>query len=178
MTLFQVPRRLVRPDTVLHDLVPAKERRNAWARLNQELEGSLPALTFPTWLWFFFVGLVPVSLLGMVTIPIADRFVLDLSPLIGFGFQLAFLAAMYLSYKALVGKLWLLQPVAVHFPRQCQTVRGAVKSMLRSKYGPRAEPRRNLTEGELWSRLHRIVVDDFGVKPDEVTKEKPFRELA
>jgi len=184
MALFQIPRHRIRPGTPLDDVIPVDNRRAAWVRLNQALNDalpsasvSLPPLAFPRWFWFLLMAVILACPFVTILVAMASGAERGLAAVVLFTVELALLGGMYLAIRALKRRLSLVNPLAVHFPLGCTTVREGVESMLPSEHGIRGEAARNLSESDVWTKLRAIVAYQFGIKSEEVTKATRFFDL-
>jgi acyl carrier protein len=129
----------------LADLVPLRQRRVFWRLLGQRLGRNLPALAGPPWGCAVALGLMTVcSLIGALLV---WQWIL-------LGFILgAFMAAI---------SLWVLQRLRPDFPASCRTVQDVI-----DRHGP-------MSGSHIWQRLVKVISEQLGVRPEEITMEKRF----
>jgi acyl carrier protein len=157
---FRIPRRTVRPDSLLDTLIPAINRRAEWRRLEESLGWKLPGLLHPEWVGATAFGLIlaspPIALLASHLS--ADRaHQALLSWLFGSIVLAAFLVPML--YK-------LTEPLADRFPTQ--TLRGLVPLMLGSNLAAIKDPGARWTTRDVREAIIAIVADQAGVPPGSI----------
>ena len=164
MERLGVARRAVRPDTPMESLLPAKDRRKAWRELTGALAPKSPALVAPA---FFYLanGLL---FAGMAVAGGVKAYAHD-SALIFFGYLLA--GGFFCMFAN-----WLATPWATRIPWDCDTAGDLVKILLRDNYGSLAEERQKWSELEVWAAVKAIIVEELGVRPEEVTPGARFIE--
>ena len=162
---FGVDRRDVRLAVAVDDLIPKSRRRSEWLRLGQCLDRRLPPLVRPAWmssaLW---VLLFFVSIASML---IAWEF-------LGFSANgLLFVVLALLFGNALIFGVayWLTTPFATKFP---WNVREAIAAVLALNYGKISDERAGWNRREVWEILRAIIVEQFGVAPEEVRESAEF----
>lgn len=166
---FGLDRKQVRPSTRMDDLVPKADRRRRWRALREALGLELPELERHPCLkhaigWT--AGCVVVA--GLLVPRLAEW---------ADGASLGF---FWGGVVLVIAAILLTHPLATHFPRTAQTVRGMVLRVLAmnlKKITGVSRPetaKRRLHPEEVWEMLRSIVVEQLDVAPEEVTKKKRF----
>ena len=68
------------------------------------------------------------------------------------------------------------KPLAVMFRREFATVGGLTKCILQENFGAISDDCQRANAKEAWNALRAIIVEQLGVRPDDVTKEARFVE--
>ena len=79
------------------------------------------------------------------------------------------LVAMYVLFQAT-------KPLAVMFHRKFATVGGLTKCILQKNFGAISDSCQRANAEEVWDTLRCVIVEQLGVRPDDVTKEARFVE--
>jgi len=150
-----------RPDESLASLVPRHTQCEEWRRLAATAALRLPALRRPVWA-FSGVAVFALGAAGaLASVTRADHFHPE--------------ATVWLAGAAvLIAVLWLVTvPLAVHLPIHCRTIGDLTRtvaianaSALRVALG--------WGDAESWQTMRKIISDQVGIPPDEVTPEKEF----
>lgn len=153
----RIDRRLVRPSSSLREFLPSGDRREVWARIQEELKLMLPPLEHTRAAKLFILA----SALVVVLVPaIYLRVALTWYPLL-------------LLLGLIVGALFLklLQGWATEFPRLCLTVGDLAKSVLAANHAQFVRDAGGVNRKELWETLCRIVVVETGVAREKIYRE-------
>jgi len=157
---FGHDRRDIRPRGRMDDLVPVHRRRASWRVLARDLGWRFPPLRRP--------GRLEAVL--MPTVVVADVVLALLPEAGGWGTLGSFLLLYILAFLPLLYLvLWLTSPFAVHLPEHCRTVRGATLAVL--ALNPETWASASLRPAEVWSILRAVVVEQLGVRPEQVTED-------
>ena len=154
MTVLDLPRGMIRPETPLADLLPLAGRRKKWSALLEAMVNTghrWPRLVRPRWL---------------------NRLVLLVAPGLVFGLSLIWLPAGWAFMAALVALVMadrLTAPWQREFPVSCTQVRDLV---------PFVKPldARVWTREEVFHKVRAITVEQLGVKEELVTMDARFIE--
>ena len=76
---------------------------------------------------------------------------------------------VYVSYQGT-------KPLAVVFPSKCATVGSLAESILNRNYGAISDECQHTNAEEAWNTLRSLIVEQLGVRPDDVTREASFVE--
>jgi acyl carrier protein len=155
--VLNVERKQVKPSTVLESLLPRQRRRRQWQELRASMALSLPNLEHAGWLQAtFFAGSVAVSVLPVILGKVSYLWIL---PLVLLGFIGGFL-------------LMLATPMlASEWPGSLTTVGDLAKDVLARNYALLASGVQGWNEQEVWESLCRIMVDQLGLRRQEITPE-------
>jgi acyl carrier protein len=166
---FGLDRQRVRPSTRMEDLVPKADRRRRWRALSMRLGLDLPKLErAPAMLTAIRCSTVAVFAAGFAFLYAGWIPPMAVWALTGGSIGFAVIAL------ALTG------PLAIHFPRATQTVRGMVLRVLATNLKkiagapPPQAAKRRLHPDEVWEMLRSIVVEQLDIPPEEVTKKARF----
>lgn len=161
-----VARDHVRLSTPLAELIPARDRKSRWQRLQGRLDLTLPRLEPPRWVIASTIGSVAKACLLLGVILVAGSWP-------GFPIRSALSSLLGASAAvAVVLSLWGL--LATRFPRGCRTVRDLVLAIARTNYG-RTRARGTLWDPEsVWVALCDLIAQQLGVEPGEIREEHSF----
>jgi acyl carrier protein len=162
LSVLQIPRATVRPTTELAAIIP-KRRRRTWRAIQRASGLRLPFLRRPRWV----VTLATLAALGFgIAMPVH----LGLKPF-GGGVMVAILSTAVFAYAL----SWLTEFLAYEFPPDVATVGQLAKATLARNYRPLvAESQKPASDAEVWDILQRIIGEQLGVRPDQLTKEMDF----
>jgi acyl carrier protein len=162
MLVLQMPRNSVRVSTELSAVIP-KQRRRTWRALEKATGFRLPFLRRPRWV-------VTLGAPAAIGLGIATPALLGLKPF-GGGVIVAILSTGVFAYVL----FWLTWLLAYEFPPDVSTVGQLAKATLARNYRPIvAESKKSATDAEVWEILQRIIVEQLGVRIDQLTKEANF----
>ena len=162
MPVLQIPRDAVRVSTELSAIVP-KHRRRMWRAIAKTAGLRLPLLRRPDWV-------VTVATLAAVGLGIATPLLLGLKPFRG-GVAVALVAVGGFGFAF----AWLTEFLAYEFPPDVATVGQLAKATLARNYQPIvAEAKQSATDAEVWDILQRIMVEQLGVRADQLKRETSF----
>ncbi|MEN6459348.1 MAG: hypothetical protein ABFC63_10505 [Thermoguttaceae bacterium] len=162
MSVLDLPRDAVRVSTDLAAIFP-RRRRRTWRAIERATGCRLPFLRRPPWV----VRLATVAALGL---GFAVPYSLGLKPL-GGGVLVGLLSAFASAFPL----AWVTELLAVRLPPDVATVGQLAKAIVARNYQPLvAESRQSANDAEVWDTLRRIVAEQFGIRPDQVTRETSF----
>ena len=155
-------RNAITPKTELVSLIPRDGRRARWDQLSDAVKCTLPPLEHTIWLCY---SLLVISILLTIW-PIMSGHVYV-------GWQVVlWLICGVTGFFILAKKL--LQPLAVEFPRDRQTVGSLVEWVTANHWSLFAEPNREWTDREVWETIRRLLVEHQGLEPEMITPDKSF----
>lgn len=163
--LFDFARAEIAPTTSLCELMPWKDRKKQWRKVQDHLNYVLPQLTWPTWLlalWLLLTGLVLYLLFGwklLRTLGAASALV----GIIGF-----------ISISVLVAVI--LSPLGRNFPRSCETFGGLVKLALARNYGRVAARHGMSSEEEVNQSLLQLIAAETASDVEKISSDTHFPE--
>ena len=115
---------------------------------------------------------VTIAALAVMGLGIAVPAILGLKPF-GGGVAVALISMFVFAFVFFK----LTEFLAYEYPPDVTTVGQLAKAILARNYLPIvAESKKSATDGEVWEILQRIVVEQLGVRPDQLTKETNFVE--
>lgn len=158
MTVFQIPRSKITPQSKLEDLIPREGRRAHWEKFKESLGWSLPSLQLPYWIEQPRVFILPLLVVSGIVLLIVNHFVM--------------VGIIFITLGILLGVPT--QYIAVELPHGCVTVADMVQSILNSHHGQIARSKDRWNEDEVWKALHGIIVEQLGVEPKQVVREARF----
>jgi acyl carrier protein len=161
--LWSVSRNKVRLETQLVELVPSDDRPSQWQQFGDSLGLRLPGLVRPfsvhTAIWFMTSILIVAPASGPGP---TQKLPLYVSVAGGGLFVI-------LAYQ-------LTRPLTRQFPRHCTTVRELIEAILKLNFSRLAAEGGKWNEKEVWDTLRSIIVEELGVKPEEVKPGARFIE--
>jgi acyl carrier protein len=163
MAVLHIPRDAVHVATDLAALIP-KHRRRTWRAIEKAAGFRLPFLQRPR--WFARLAMLVAVAFG-ITIPL----------LLGITFlRGGILSAMFLTAAfVLIFFSRLTEFLATEFPPDVSTVGQLAKATLARNYRMIvAESKKSATDAEVWDMLQRIIAEQLGVQPDQLTKKTNF----
>jgi acyl carrier protein len=167
MGRFRVERRRIRPASALAHLIPERRRRAEWRRLEEGLGWRLPALIRPDWVWLAWLALA----IGFVAAEVVAW-----GRLAGFAPEVAgVLLILSLAGIGLLGVAVerLTRPLATGLPTA--DIRGLIPIILASNFGTfRINNPHGGTPLEVWDAVKRIVAEQAGVAPDQLSESTRF----
>jgi acyl carrier protein len=163
MSVLQIPRDSVRVSTELSAIIP-KRRRRTWRALEKATGFRFPFLQRPTWF-------VRLAMLAAVVFGIAVPVLLGIKP-----FRGGVLSAIgMMGVFALIFFGRLTECFATEYPPDLSTVGQLAKGILARNYQAIvAESKKSSNEAEVWDILRRIIGEQLGIPPDQLTKEANF----
>ncbi|MEO1995876.1 MAG: hypothetical protein ABGZ17_11440 [Planctomycetaceae bacterium] len=150
----------LRPRALVAQTLPVQGRRALWAELQNTLGLKFPKLSRPKWLVTLSSLLTAAAALAIAAI--AHQEVGSYAgPLAGLLSVVAFgLVAARIT-----------EPLAVHPRPGWTSFRGLTHVVLAHNYGQLSEKFNSWQPADVWSALRTIVVEQLGVKPEQVTKQ-------
>lgn len=154
MEVLDVPRERIRPSTLLHDLVPWRERRTLWRSIEEATGWSMPRLMWPLWL-------VAIALLGPTALLLSLRVIGGL-PIggvwIGFG-----------SVLLIVPVLWALGRLARTFPVGAKPFGELAELVLARNYAAIARESGSSSEEDVLQAVRRLIAIMTSVKVETIS---------
>jgi len=143
----------IHPGTCVHKLIPFRDRREAWSRLQASFKFRLPPLVRPSWL---IIGLALIALGVSTSVAV-------ISELLLFGL----LVGTALSYVA----FRITQPLAV-FPHRSFVSVGRLSELIVVQNYQRLEEIHNgWNPSDVWTTMRILLVQQLGVDPKKVTSD-------
>ena len=162
-------RRSIRPSSRLDDFLPATGRREAWLGLGDELGFAMPrpSLGFKLELVaFLLAALTPVA--GLIAAW------MWLGPFSASSAPLILLAWLGLAFCFLIAAIVALQRFASEIPPRCETVRGLILATLGRLPQIPEGTAKTWHPDEVWVVLRKLIAEQVGISPEEVSEEKHF----
>ena len=159
MSILRIPRDEVRESTSLSAIISSRRCRT-WRAIAKATGFRLPMLRRPH-------RVVMTATLAAIGLGVWVPLIFGLKPLRGANLAAIFSIAAfgYLFY-------WLTALLAREFPPDVATVGQLAKATLARNYQPiLAESKKSATDAEVWDTLRRIVGEQLGISPDEITGE-------
>jgi acyl carrier protein len=163
--VFGTPWEDVTPASRLEEVLPLRQRRENWQRLAEALDLPLPPLVRPVRLELALHLSGSACLLAGVLAALLTA--------AGRGPGSVWIVLGLLAFNVLKSRLaWFLtRSWAVCFPPSCPTVKGLIRTLLRTEYGQIVEQERAWHQLEVWYALQAILVETLEVAPETVTLE-------
>lgn len=159
LTVTERKRGEVRPSTRLDILIPSRQRKVAWKKIQQLSGLRLPPLRMPTWA-------VPVILVCVVLVVVVSVFSLDW-PLSYVSIVPGFVV-FFLSY-------WIVDAFfGTGLPSHFQTVGGLTKAVLAKNFVKLSGEIANYDWNDVWESVRILIADQLGVEIEKVRKETRF----
>ncbi len=155
--------RSLRPSSGVDATLPRRERRTLWRRLSGEMGLRFPRLRRPPWL------VLACSLIVWVATTVTFVF---LAP--RWGPELATVLALLMLVLTAALMVVLSAPFAVYPASSFQTYRGLVSQLVALNYAKLSERHQSWNPTDVWIVLQLIIVEQLGVKKEEVTPEANF----
>jgi acyl carrier protein len=160
VSVLQISRKDVRVSAELSKLIPVR-RRHAWRDLESATRLRLPQLERPSWVKL----VVAAATFGLA--PLAFWLLLPSLPVLWLPFVPPIAGYVLLRATA---------PLAVELQPEFATVGGLTKVVLAKNYGAISDDCGCSNADEVWASLRSIIVEQLGVRPEDVTKEASFVE--
>jgi acyl carrier protein len=166
---FGVGRECVTTAAPVDGLLPRDGRQQHWGRLGELLGGwEMPFLRRPAWaVW---VIALPVLGMGMCALGcaavVATKAGASAFLLLALGI-VPCAALLSLAFR-------FTQPYAIELPRDCETVRGFVGTLLRTNYGRLVTEPGGIQRDLVWERMCDIVSEQLGVDRNLLTPDTRF----
>ena len=162
MSVLRIARGDVRLSSALNALIPS-HRRQTWAELQRSLGLRLPELMRPLWVT------VLATALGVIATIVAFVILVARS-----GFPIAVVSILFVAVLVRAILYQATKPLAREFWPEFATVGGLTKAVLRRNYGAISDEAQRANADDVWETLRAVIVDQLGVRPDDVTKEANF----
>jgi hypothetical protein len=159
--LFDTSRADITPETPLRELMPWRDRKRQWRRMQEHLRFVLPELRWPLWL-------VALSLAVVISV-----FTLGWTRLVSLAGSAAGLLTVMGGFLALAFLLKLLAPLARHFPRSCESF---VKLTLARNYAGIASEYGVSSEREVLLLLRQLIAAEESIDVEEILPDTLFPE--
>ena len=165
MSVLEIARSNVRLSSDLNAIIPTR-RRQVWSDLQEAIGLRLPELVRPIQVTAmatavgFALGGIAMFVPGRAGTPLDGTLAIALFTTI---------VAMHLLFQAT-------KPLAVMFRSEFATVGGLTKCILQKNHGAISDDCQLANAEEVWNTLRAIVVEQLGVRPDDVTKDARFVE--
>ncbi len=149
----------VRPSTRLDTLIPSRQRKAAWKKI-QRLSGlRLPPLHLPTWA-------ISVILACVVLVVVVGVFSLE--------WPLSYVSIVP-GFVAFFLACWIVDAFfGTGLPSHFQTVGGLTKAVLAKNFAKLSGEIANYDRNEVWESVRILVADQLGVEIEKITKEARF----
>jgi len=154
------------PQQPMEIIFPKQCRRAQWKKLTEQLNFRLPELQRPKW----FSRLLTIGVLFWLAGSILGNILGFFSPLqAGISVILLWVCAT-MAYR-------LSEPLAVYWAPEITTLGEMTKKILRLNFGTtNSTVKQWNNDQEIWESLQRVIVEQLGVKSDEVVKSACFVE--
>jgi acyl carrier protein len=167
MTVLGLARKDVHLSSELARVIPSR-RRKTWSDLQAAMGLRLPELVRPGWVTAM------TTTAGIAIVIAASIFLILATRVRTTGGAIALIvcimcAVSYVLYQAT-------RPFAVAFRPEFATVGGLTKSILHHNYGVISDKWQRANAEEVWTTLRTLIVEQLGVRPEDVTKEASFVE--
>ena len=162
MSVFGMARSDVRPSLEVAAIIPARRRR-LWRDLQEAMGLRLPSLVRPLW-----VTILATTVGCALVVAAAVRVTAWVG--VAGAVLLALFFMCVLTYVLDKGT----EPLAVEFHPAFADVGGLTKSILRRNYGAISDACQRTSADEVWDTLRALIVEQLGVRLDDVTKEASF----
>lgn len=150
----------IRTNTPLAGVVGPVGRRSTWRILGLSLGWELPELRRSRWV-------IALCVLGYLVMLATQMREFNDLPLL---WRLA-IPYCFMAYICTI-------PLAVHFPKNCATVRELSKAVTKLNYGRIARENDSLHPNEVWSVLRDLVAEISGIRREDVSEDMPLRDSA
>jgi hypothetical protein len=162
--LFDTSRANITPETPLRELMPWRDRKRQWRRMQEHLRFVLPELRWPLWL-------VALSLAVVISV-----FTLGWTRLVSLAGSAAGVLTVLGGFLALAFLLKLLAPLARHFPRSCESFGDLVKLTLARNYAGIASEYGVSSEREVLLLLRQLIAAEESIDVEEILPDTLFPE--
>jgi len=162
--LFDISRAKITPETPLRELMPWRDRKRQWRRMQEHLRFVLPELRWPLWL-------VALSLVVVISV-----FTLEWTRLVSFAGSAVGLLTVLSGFLAWAFLLKLLAPLARNFPRSCESFGDLVKLTLARNYAGIASEHGVSSEREVLLLLRQLIAAEESIDVQEILPDTLFPE--
>jgi acyl carrier protein len=161
-------RQCIGPAARIEDFLPERDRREAWLGLRDEIGMTMPRLRLAPWQARLVIGAGLASGAAILAAGAAVEGITsaNLAPAVIMTSLFAALGWME-AYRSLT-------PFASTIPRNCETLRGTVETILGQHRLSREGGARTWHRDEVWVTLRELISEQLGVALDDVTEEKSF----
>jgi hypothetical protein len=167
ITLFNIPRARITPETSLRELMAWNDRRRRWREIQDHLRFVLPELRWPLWLVALSVAVVGFAF----TLPVVGW-----ARLASFAGSASGLFTFLAAICVWVLLLKLLSPLARTFPRSCESFGDLVKLTLARNYARIASEYGVSNEQEVLQALRQLISAEQSIDLREVAPDTLFPE--
>lgn len=169
MSVLWIARRDVRLSSDLNAVIPAR-RRQVWSDLQEAIGLRLPKLVLPVWARAARIAVGFVLGTALFLVFLDGRW--KMAAAFPEAFNTALCLTLVLMFLLNLGT----KPLAVAFRREFATVGGLTKCILKKNCGAISDDCQHVNAEEVWNTLRTVIVEQLGVRPDDVTKEARFVE--
>jgi acyl carrier protein len=164
MSVLGIARNDIRSLSDLNAIIPTR-RRQVWSDLQKVTGLRFPELLRPVWVK------IMATAVGLALIIAIFVFRWARTGMAGGLWPDLFLmpAIIFILYQET-------KPLAVAIRREFATVGGLTKRILQENFGAISDDCQRANAEEAWSTLRTIIVEQLGVRPDDVTREARFVE--
>jgi hypothetical protein len=155
-------RRQIRPSTELVPLLPRGDLRPTWDAIGSSMQLKLPNLEHPPWVLWTLLGVVSVLCVTSAAIGAIPKWGALLIFLMGFGAVVRFVAST--------------PSLARCAPEKDKTVGDLARHVLALNSEQLTKQVGGWSKQEIWSTMCRVIVDQTGVKQEELRMEARFVE--
>jgi len=149
-------RREIRPSTKLADLLAPGIRKSAWRKMGRDLAVRMPSLDVPAWGVPLVIGCgIAAGIALGAALPPAFFFVAAIGAIV------AIVVSARLLFKLFGTSL----------PRHMQTVGQVAAAVVAKNYAQLSEDRVSRDSEEVWQSLRILLAEQFGMDPEEITKQ-------
>jgi len=157
------PAAKIHPKDDVHATLPVNQRRNIWRAISKDLDLKLPHLRRPTWLVLLYCLITAVACISTY------QSILD-----SVSSATAIAAAFLVMILFLLTSWFLTIPIAVFAGPTFTTFRGLTTNMLAMNYVTLSDRYDSWNPSDIWDALRLVIVEQLGVKPEDVTPEANF----
>jgi acyl carrier protein len=161
-TSFNIARSTIRLDTSLTSLIPEKNGRTSWSRLQESLGLTLPKLQRPTWVVHF---LTLTTIMAFILLCLYTIIALEKSSIVAILLPALLTTIMGLLFAAIT------QPLAIQIPSSCTTVRGATSAVMVTNLFKLTAEEDCASETEIFEILRTIISCHLEVPFEKVTRD-------
>jgi hypothetical protein len=160
MEHLAVARSEVRPQAQLGPLIPMHDRPMNWEHLGLSMDLVFPPLKRPAWIELLTaIG----ALAGLASFALA--------PILSSWQPLGISLVLFL----VVWTAWVISgPLKIHLPRNCTTIRSAVSQIMARNFKRLKSSQHTWNRTDVWQSLVAVIVDQLGVREEQVTYNTRF----
>jgi hypothetical protein len=162
-TLFDIPRRTIRPATSVGDLLPSKYRAARWILLQEHLGLVFPELRIPGWLLCLSLVAPPallISLRAFLGLRLSAWWIVGGSSIL-----------ILLIFARIIPAVDARIPLARVLPEDCETFGGLVRVVLARNYAAFASQSGSSCEGGVVKALRQLTATQLGEDLEQILPE-------